>query len=303
MLATNLKSGAAFALVLGVLGVGWISGCSASVTQLDNGSGDCVTRCEAIADKCGGNASKCESSCEELTSKQLTCIEKADCDDDKSIACLSSSSKGTDDTADSTDDTGGEDDNNCVSRCTALAKKCNTSAKNCERDCPKITKEQLECLEEAECDSDAQLACLMPKGDAGTSTSAGVYAENVYETSMGGIYGYAPIVDDYVMKLSLYIQKNGTYVVYYREGQGTISGGGSGFTGAFASTGTKLTGNWTVSGSTLTVGDVLVCTKSTKIECELKKDIEPQIIGIKVPMGLTINKAPDDATEWKAYTK
>lgn len=298
MLFTNLKSGAAFVLLCGALGVGWISGCSST----QEGGGDCVTRCTAIADKCGGKASKCEDSCQELTDKQLTCIEKADCDGTKSLACLATSSKGTDDTAESTDDTGSEE-NDCVSRCTALAKKCKTSSKNCERDCPKITTKQLECMEDAECDSDAQLACLMPK-DGGTSTvNAGVFAANVYETSKVGIYGYASIVDDYVMKLSLYIQKDGTYVVYYREGQGTISGGGSGFTGAFAEAGTKLTGKWTVSGSTLTVGDVLLCTKSTTIECELKKDIEPQTMGIKVPMLSTISKAPDDATEWKAYTK
>ena len=260
MLLKNLKSGAFAALLAATVGIGW--GCS--VTSNSTGGGDCISRCTAIADKCGGSSSKCNETCEQVTSAQLTCIEDADCDDEQSIACLVSSD-GSDDTSTTVKDSG---DNK--------AKDSGVS-------------------------KDAGVE------DSGVEApDAGVFADNVYETSNMAIQGYVSLGGissrpaNAVAKLTLYIQADGTYVFYYREGQGTVSP--SGFSGGFFADGKKLTGDWSVSGDTLTAGDVLSCTKAaSKVTCVITKEFYAGIKDVTVPMTSSNSKSPTDATEWKAY--
>ncbi len=299
MLSKKITTGTFAALLAATLGASWIGGCS--VTSNSSG-GDCVSRCTAIADKCGGNASKCSDSCETLTSSQLTCVEDADCDMEQSLACLTS--EGSDDTAtaakkDSGTVSSGDD---CVDRCNAIAKKCKSKTNHCERDCPKTTEKQISCLEEAGCDGLAQLACFATDTkDSGAPVDPGSYASYLYETSNTAIQGYAVISGKNVFKLSVYVQQDGTYVLYYREGLGSVTTGG--FSGSFSAPGYKLTGSWAVSGDSLTIGDLLSCAKSgTKVTCTFEKDIQSDVTGIAVPMTSSNNNPPDSATEWKSYT-
>lgn len=80
-----LKSLPGLVLVLAVA-------CSSSDSNnTQAGPSDCVKRCKAVAVECSLDDSQCSTTCEQVTEKELACMEKASCDSATYEACVSTS--------------------------------------------------------------------------------------------------------------------------------------------------------------------------------------------------------------------
>ncbi len=170
------------ALVLGL-------GCSVNAIEGDptpRTPTNCLARCQKIVTACGRTSSNCDATCTQVNEAQLSCVERAACDDQQTSYCVTLPDSDTDDPNQTPD----EDDNSptalCQRRCLALAAQCTGSSFQCASLCAHATPNQLTCLEQTGCDPAAIELCVEGPGSPGGGGSGGAGAAGVAGTAGTG---------------------------------------------------------------------------------------------------------------------
>jgi hypothetical protein len=148
-------------------------------------------------------------------------------------------------------------------------------------------------------------------GTVNGKPAADYYAQFNYETLKTYSSGAAAFATqsngDDLFLISVYLFQNGTYTVYYGEGQGTVTSTGHSANIRTASQ-RKVTGTWSIDGVKLKVGDLLSCDGITVDGKETMYCSLTRAVGTSAAVGksATLRRgfsatSPDDST-WKDYT-